>query len=52
MNGGDCHTGRGMEAIHIGNPIHEGLSKKGFDGQLVPALAKSWGVSEDGVPPE
>jgi peptide/nickel transport system substrate-binding protein len=48
-NGGDPHTAFGFGAININNMIHEGLVKKGFDGRLVPAVAKSWAVSADGL---
>lgn len=49
MNGGDCHTAQGSGAIHISVLIHDGLVRKDHNGRMVPALAKSWEVSKDGL---
>ena len=49
MNGGDCHTASGSGAALISNLIHEGLVKMASDGRMVPALAKSWQFSKDGL---
>jgi peptide/nickel transport system substrate-binding protein len=49
MNGGDCHTAKGSGAMNIAFLIHEGLVGRDHDGRLVPALAKSWEVSKDGL---
>ena len=48
MNGGDTHTAKGSGAINLSGLIHEGLVRKGLDGRVIPALAKSWETSEDG----
>jgi peptide/nickel transport system substrate-binding protein len=49
MNGGDCHTARGSGAVNLCSLIHDGLVRKGLDGHIVPAVAKSWEVSKDGL---
>jgi peptide/nickel transport system substrate-binding protein len=49
MNGGDPHTSSGAGSQPVGTAIHDGLVIKGQDGSILPAVAKSWEVSKDGL---
>jgi peptide/nickel transport system substrate-binding protein len=49
MTGGDTHTSTGVGGNNISNMIHEGLIRKDNKGKIVPALAKSWEFSKDGL---
>lgn len=49
LTGGDCHTNIGAGSINVISLIHEGLVRKDLDGRTIPALAKSWQFSKDGL---
>jgi peptide/nickel transport system substrate-binding protein len=47
--GGDPHTSIGAGSMNISNLIHESLVRRSEEGRYVPALAKSWQFSKDGL---
>jgi peptide/nickel transport system substrate-binding protein len=49
MTGGDPHTVQGAGSLPISYSLYDGLIRKNPDGRVVPALAKSWEVSKDGM---
>ena len=49
MTGGDCHTSNGVGGVTITTLIHESLIRKDQKGTVLPALAKSWEISKDGL---
>jgi peptide/nickel transport system substrate-binding protein len=49
MTGGDCHTGGSSGFLTIVYALHEGLIRRNTDGNVVPALAKSWEMAKNGM---
>ena len=49
MTGGDPHTVPGAGCLPISYSLYDGLVRRNPDGRVVPALAKSWEVSKDGL---
>ncbi len=44
----DIHVAQSLSALNVLRDLHEGLVTVAADGTLVPGLAASWSVSEDG----
>ena len=49
MTGGDYHTSVMGPALTTSYLIHDGLFRVSPDGEIVPALAKSWKIAKDGL---
>jgi oligopeptide transport system substrate-binding protein len=45
----DPHVARSVETFHILRDMYEGLIAEDADGELVPGIAESWMVSNDGL---
>jgi len=44
----DIHAAQSLSALNVLRDLHEGLVTVAADGTLIPGLARSWTVSEDG----
>ena len=45
----DPHKARGVPASNIGRDLYEGLIAEAPNGDLIPGVAESWDISEDGL---